>query len=250
MTFLPVLYPEVRVRESAQRTPTHTVIAKKPFKRRPRREIIRINERIRVPEVRVLYKDANKIMPTRKAVELAKNAGLDLVEVASNARPPVCRIVDYGKWRYEQSKQKKDKQASKVKEKEIKFRVRIEQHDYEMKLKRAEDFLAHGCKLRMQLQFRGRENAHKELGFELMKKVRADLSGMAHVDLEPKLNNRSILMLLSPLPKEKQRPRFRVDDDEEVDFDAHEAAEAADDEAHRNEVPDDEEHDVEEEDES
>ncbi|MCB1232760.1 MAG: translation initiation factor IF-3 [Verrucomicrobiae bacterium] len=221
-------------------------MAKKPFKRRPRREVIRINERIRVPEVRVLYKDANKIMPTRKAVELAKNAGLDLVEVASNARPPVCRIVDYGKWRYEQSKQKKDKQASKPKEKEIKFRVRIEQHDYEMKMKRAEDFLAHGYKLRMQLQFRGRENAHKELGFELMQKVKRDLEGMAHVDLEPKLNNRSILMLLSPLAKEKQRPRFRMEDDEEeVDFDAHDAAEAADEAAHHAEVPDDEHHDEE-----
>lgn len=233
-------------REPAQRTQPNTTIAKKPFKRRPRREIIRMNERIRVPEVRVLYKDANKIMPTRKAIELAKNAGLDLVEVAGNARPPVCRIVDYGKWRYEQSKQKKDKAATKPKEKEVKFRVRIEQHDYEMKMKRAEDFLAHGYKLRMNLQFRGRENAHKELGFQLMHRVKEDLSGMAHVDLEPKLNNRNVLMLLSPLPKEKQRPRFRVED-EEVDFDAHDAAEAADDEAHRNEVPDDDHHEDEEE---
>lgn len=238
----------MRTRGPAQRTQTNTVIAKKPFKRRPRREVIRINERIRVPEVRVLYKDANKIMPTRKAVELAKNAGLDLVEVASNARPPVCRIVDYGKWRYEQSKQKKDKAASKPKEKEIKFRVRIEQHDYEMKMKRAEDFLAHGYKLRMQLQFRGRENAHKDLGFELMQKVKRDLEGMGHVDLDPKLNNRSILMLLSPLAKEKQRPRFRKDDDEdEVDFEAHDAAEAADEAAHHAEVPDDEHHDEDEE---
>lgn len=180
-------------------------------------------------------------MPTRKAIELAKNAGLDLVEVASDARPPVCRIVDYGKWRYEQSKQKKDKKP-KVKEKEIKFRVRIEEHDYRMKLTRAEDFLAHGFKLRMQLQFRGRENAHKELGFDLMKRVREDLSGMGHIDLEPKLSNRSILMMLSPLPKEKQKPRFRTDEDEEVDFEAHEAAEAAEEAAHHAEVPDDEEH--------
>lgn len=194
-----------------------------------------------MPEVRVLYKEANKIMPTRKAVELAKNAGLDLVEVASDARPPVCRIVDYGKWRYEQSKQKKEKKT-KVKEKEVKFRVRIEEHDYRMKLTRAEDFLAHGFKLRMQLQFRGRENAHKDLGFDLMKRVREDLSGMGHVDLEPKLSNRSILMMLSPLPKEKQKPRFRTDDDEEADLDAHEAAEAAEEAAHHAEVPDDDDH--------
>ena len=225
----------------ACQTQTHTVIAKKPFKRRPRREIIRINERIRVPQIRVIYEDANEVMETKRALKIAKNLGLDLVEVAGNARPPVCRIVDYGKWRYEQSKQKKDKAKSKPKEKEVKFRVRIEQHDYEMKMKRAEDFLAHGFKLRMNLQFRGRENAHKELGFVLMNRVKEDLAGMAHVDLEPKLNNRNVLMLLSPLPKEKQKPRFRVED-EEVDFEAHEAAEAAEDAAHQAEVPDDEEH--------
>lgn len=180
-------------------------------------------------------------MPTRRALMKAKELGLDLVEVASNARPPVCRIVDYGKWRYEQSKQKKDNKKQRVKEKEIKFRVRIDPHDYMIKMTRAEDFLAHGYKLRMQLQFRGRENAYKELGFDLMKKVRDDLAGMAHVDLEPKLNNRSILMMLSPLPKAKQKPRFRKED-EEVDWDAHDAAEQADAEAHEAEVPDDDHH--------
>jgi translation initiation factor IF-3 len=176
-------------------------------------------------------------MPTRRALLKAKELGLDLVEVAPNARPPVCRIVDYGKWRYEQSKQKKD-QKPKIKEKEIKFRVRIDPHDYMIKMTRAEDFLAHGHKLRMILQFRGRENAYKELGFDLMKKVRDDLVGMAHIDLEPKLNNRSILMMLSPLPAAKQKPRFRKED-EEVDWEAHEKAEKAEDDAHAAEVPDD-----------
>lgn len=192
--------------------------------------------------MRVIYGEANAVMPTKRALAKAKELGLDLVEVAGNARPPVCRIVDYGKWRYEQSKQKKDKKKATVKEKEIKFRVRIEEHDYRMKLARAEDFLAHGCKLRMQLQFRGRENAHKELGFDLMKRVRDDLVGMGHIDLEPKLNNRSILMMLSPLPKEKQKPKFRKEDDDEVDFEAHEAAEAAEEAAHHAEVPDDDPH--------
>ena len=190
--------------------------------------------------MRVIYGEANAVMSTKRALDKAKQLGLDLVEVAGNARPPVCRIVDYGKWRYEQSKQKKDKKKATVKEKELKFRVRIEEHDYRMKLTRAEDFLAHGCKLRMQLQFRGRENAHKELGFDLMKRVRDDLVGMGHVDLEPKLNNRSILMMLSPLPKEKQKPKFRKDTDDEIDFEAHEAAEAAEEAAHHAEVPDDE----------
>ena len=199
-----------------------------------------MNERIRVPEVRVIYKDINAVVPTRKAIAKAKELGLDLVEVAGNVRPPVCRIVDYGKWRYEQSKQKKDKKKAKIKEKEVKFRVRIEKHDYEIKMRRAEDFLSQGFKLRMILQFRGRENAFRNLGFDLMQKVKEDLLGMAHIDLEPKLNNRSILMMLSPLPKEKQKPKFRLEE-EEVDLDAHDEAEAADAAAHEAEVPDDEE---------
>lgn len=187
----------------------------------------------------MIYKDINAVVPTRKAVAKAKELGLDLVEVAGNARPPVCRIVDYGKWRYEQSKQKKDKKP-KIKEKEIKFRVRIDPHDYGIKMRRAEDFLSHGFKLRMILQFRGRENAYRNLGFDLMQRVREDLLGMAHIDLEPKLNNRSILMMLSPLPREKQKPKFRLDE-EEVDFEAHAAAEAAEAAAHEAEVPDDDE---------
>ncbi|MGD9745474.1 MAG: translation initiation factor IF-3 [Verrucomicrobiales bacterium] len=170
---------------------------------------MRINDRIRVPEVRVIYGEINLVMQTRIALQKAKALGLDLVEIASTARPPVCKIVDYGKWKYEQAKLKRDKKPNKVKEKEIKFRVGIDPHDYLIKLTRSEDFLAHGYKLRLQLQFRGRENAHKELGFEMMNKVRLDLLGMAHIDLEPKLNNRSILMMVSPLPPSRQVPKFR-----------------------------------------
>lgn len=189
---------------------------------------MRVNDRIRVPEVRVIYGEVNLVMPTRIALQKAKALGLDLVEIAATARPPVCKIVDYGKWKYEQAKLKRDKKP-KVKEKEIKFRVGIDPHDYLIKLTRSEDFLAHGFKLRMQLQFRGRENAHKELGFEMMNRVRKDLLGMAHIDLEPKLNNRSILMMVSPLPPAKQVRRFRKAEDlHEVDLDAHDEAEAAD----------------------
>lgn len=190
---------------------------------------MRINDRIRVPEVRVIYGEINLVMQTRIALQKAKALGLDLVEIASTARPPVCKIVDYGKWKYEQAKLKRDKKPNKVKEKEIKFRVGIDPHDYLIKLTRSEDFLAHGYKLRLQLQFRGRENAHKELGFEMMNKVRLDLLGMAHIDLEPKLNNRSILMMVSPLPPSRQVPKFRkAEDRHNVDLDAHDEAEAAD----------------------
>lgn len=189
----------------------------------------RINERIRVPEIRVLYGEHNAIMPTSTAFQKAKSLGLDLVEVAPHARPPVCRITDYGKWKYQQSKLKKDKKASAPKEKEVKFRVNIDPHDYGIKMTRAEDFLCHGFKVRFNLQFRGRQNAHKDLGFDLMNRVKVDLDGVAQVDLEPKLGGRNILMMMSPRPEAQQTRKFRADDHEEdIDIDAHDAAEAED----------------------
>ena len=199
-----------------------------------------MNERIRASEIRVIYGEHNVVIPTHKALRKAKELGLDLVEIAPHARPPVCRIVDYGKYKYEMSKQKKAEKPKK-REKEVKFRVNIGEHDYNIKLMHAEDFLAHGFKVRIQLQFRGRQMAHKELGFVLMEKVKEDLAGVAHVDLEPKLNNRNILMMVSPLPPEKQVRKFRHDDDE-VDIDATDAANDADGDSEDFD-DDDEEHD-------
>lgn len=152
----------------------------------------------------------------------AKELGLDLVEVAPNADPPVCRIIDYGKYKYEQSKLKKGQARNTSRLKEIKLRVRTDAHDYSVKLSHAEDFLDHGNKLKVQLQFRGREMAHPELGFELMQKVRADLAGMAHVDMEPKQSGRSINMTLSPLPQHMrkrkfQKPTIRLEDLDDSD---------------------------------
>jgi translation initiation factor IF-3 len=169
-----------------------------------------VNDKIRCPEIRVIYGEHNVVLPTWKALNKARELGLDLVEIAPNAKPPVCRIVDYGKFKYEQAKQKKSEKPKK-REKEVKFRVNIDPHDYGIKMMHAEDFLAHGFKVRIQLQFRGRQMAHKELGFALMEKIKVDLAGMAHVDLEPKLNNRNILMMVSPLAPEKQRRKFRKD---------------------------------------
>ena len=184
-----------------------------------------MNDRIRASEIRVIYGEHNVVLPTHKALNKAKELGLDLVEIAPHAKPPVCRIVDYGTYKYEQSKQKKTEKPKK-REKEVKFRVNIGDHDYNIKMTHAEDFLAHGFKVRIQLQFRGRQMAHKDLGFKLMDRVKEDLESMAHVDLEPKLNNRNILMMLSPLPKEKQVRKFRPDD-EDVDLEEVEAAHAA-----------------------
>jgi len=148
-------------------------------------------------------------MRVEEALRRAKARGLDLIEIAPQANPPVCRILDYGKFRYEQAKHDKDKRhnpSNKVKE--VKFRVNIDQHDYETKLRRAEEFLDKGNKLKLVLQFRGRENAHKELGVDLMHKVKEDLSSMGHVDMEPKLQGRAVSMTMSPLPATKRKRRF------------------------------------------
>ncbi len=197
----------------------------------------RVNERIRVPEVRVIYGEHNLVLQTHKALAKAKELGLDLVEIAPNVRPPVCRICDFGKWKYDQSKLNKN-QKPKNREKEVKFRVNIDPHDYMIKMTRAEDFLCAGHKVRMQLQFRGRQMAHKELGFELMNRVKEDLKGVCQVDLEPKLNARNILMMVSPLAKEKQVRKYRHEDDDDFDIEEHEEAEAAEDD-HDDLNPDD-----------
>ena len=185
----------------------------------------RVNERIRAPRVRVVSGKGEQlgVMDTREAVQKAKASGFDLVEVASNADPPVCRVVDYGKWKYEQSKLKKtSKSKSVTRLKEVKFRVRTEQHDYNIKLGRIESFLDEGHKVRVQLQFRGRENAHRELGFEKLERVKGDLKTMGNVDQEPKLVGRNVVMVLSPLPESQRERKFKLshgDLIEEDDFD-------------------------------
>lgn len=143
-----------------------------------------------------------------EAIRRARSMGLDLVEIAPNAQPPVCRIVDFGKFRYDLSKQEKDKKQTTTKVKEVKFRVNIDEHDYITKVRHAEDFLDKGNKVKVHLQFRGREMAHQELGMNVVKRVREDLVGMAHVDMEPKLVGRAIGMTLSPLPAGKRQRKF------------------------------------------
>lgn len=138
------------------------------------------------------------VMPTKKALELAKEVGLDLVEVAPTAKPPVCRILDFGKYRYELSKKQKESKATTQKMKEVKFRVKIDTHDYLTKIRRAEDFLAKGSKLKLTLMFRGREMEHTELGFETIKRATEDLQGVATADSEPRLAGRNVSVTLSP----------------------------------------------------
>ena len=149
-------------------------------------------------------------MRLQDAIRRAQSIGLDLVEVAPNATPPVCRIVDFGKFRYEVAKQEKDKKQSTSKLKELKFRVNIDEHDYMTKIRRGEQFLDKGNKLKIQLQFRGREMAHKDLGEAVMRRVKEDLSGMGVVEMAAKQVGKSINMTLSPLPAAKRKRRFSL----------------------------------------
>jgi translation initiation factor IF-3 len=172
---------------------------------------IRVNGRIRAREVRVILASSGEqlgVMKLSDALKRAQSMGLDLVEVAPTANPPVCKIVDFGKFRYDISKQVKDRRSAGTKLKEIKFRVNIDEHDYLTKIRHAEEFLDKGNKVRVQLSFRGREMAHQEFGMQLMYKVRDDLVNMANVEMEPKIAGRNITMTLSPLPANKRKRRF------------------------------------------
>ncbi len=179
----------------------------------------RVNERIRAPKVRVVLPNGEQvgIMNTKEAVEKAKAYGFDLVEVTSTTDPPIARICDYGKWKYEQSKLKKNSVKTTTKLKEIKFRVRTEEHDYNIKMARTEKFLSEGHKVRMVLQFRGRENAHKEIGVEVMEKIRSELTGMAQAEQAPRISGRIVGMSLMPLPKDQQKPKFMIQHADLVD---------------------------------
>lgn len=157
-------------------------------------------------------------MSSREALAKAKSVGLDLVEITSKSDPPVCRIIDYGKYKYEQAKLKKAQKVPNTSRlKEVKFRVRTEEHDFRLKVARAENFLADGHKVRIQLQFRGRENAHRELGFKVLERVGEDLKTMANVDQPPKLVGRAVVMVLSPLPKAKQVLKWTKDHQEDYE---------------------------------
>ncbi len=164
-----------------------------------------------MPKVRVIDGISGAqigVLLTGQALRMAKERGLDLVEISASADPPVCKIVDYGKYKYEQEKRKKEaaKAQKGGKLKELKFRVGIDPHDYLIKLAHAEEFLSEGNKVRIQLMFKGRQMAHQEIGFILAKRIREDLSTMATLDQDPKMAGRNINMQMTPLP-EKQRVR-------------------------------------------
>lgn len=178
---------------------------------------IRRNQRIKVPSIRVISPEGKQlgILPTEKALQLAIQVGLDLVEVAPNAQPPVCRIMDFGKYVYEEQKKHSHAKATASKIKEIEFSARIEPNDFMTKLRHAEEFLDHGNKVKLRLKFRGRELAHTEIGFDVIKRALAELETMGHPDNEPKLLGKQINVMLTPLPVNKRKPKLITRDKHE-----------------------------------
>ncbi|NQU07044.1 MAG: translation initiation factor IF-3 [Candidatus Abyssubacteria bacterium] len=174
---------------------------------RPRRterfvDKTRINERIRAKSIRLVGVDGEQIgvVSAEEGLAMAREQGLDLVEVAASASPPVCRIMDYGKYKYEQSKRAKEakKHQHVILVKEMKFRPKTEDHDYQYKLKHIRKFLTDGNKAKVTVRFRGRELAHTELGRKMLDKLTQDTQDIASVELHPKREGRNMILVLGP----------------------------------------------------
>jgi len=169
---------------------------------------VRVNGKIRAREVRVIGAEGKQlgVLTLGEAINMARAQGVDLVEVAPNATPPVCRLVDYGKYRYEQSKKekesKKHQHANKVKE--VQLSATIDPHDFSVKVGHAIDFLCDEMKVKVSLRFRGREMAHQEYGFQVVQKFIRQIAPYGHPDAEPKLIGKGLNVMLSPLPRNKR----------------------------------------------
>jgi translation initiation factor IF-3 len=174
-------------------------------------ETTRINERIRAQRVRLVGVDGAQlgIFATVDAQKIADDQGLDLVEVAPNADPPVARIMDYSKWKYEEDikAKKARKNQTTIQVKEIKFRPKIDVHDYETKKKHVIRFIDSGAKVKVTIMFRGREMVHAERGLHILERLADDIRDIAHIENEPKLEGRNMFMLVAPSKKELTPPK-------------------------------------------
>ncbi len=162
----------------------------------------RVNEEIRVPQVQLIDQTGHNHGPvdTQIALVKAQEAGLDLVEIAPNSTPPVCKILDYGKYKYQAQKKAAEarKKQKVVEVKEIKLRPMIDDHDYDVKMRSMQRFFEEGDKVKVTLRFRGREMAHQELGYKLLDRVKGDTSKFAKVEQEPRFEGRQVVMVLAP----------------------------------------------------
>ncbi|MBV8911602.1 MAG: translation initiation factor IF-3 [Acetobacteraceae bacterium] len=168
----------------------------------PSRDGPRVNEEIRVPQVRLIDQDGEMlgVMPTREAIMRAYGLGLDLLEISPNADPPVAKILDYGKFKYEQQKKKNEakKKQRIIEIKEIKVRPNIDENDYQVKMRAMKSFIEEGDKVKVTLRFRGREMAHQDLGIKVLERIRAELEQATKVEQMPRMENRQMIMVLAP----------------------------------------------------
>tara|TARA_B110001452_G_C15002251_1_gene350382 strand:- start:87 stop:632 length:546 start_codon:yes stop_codon:yes gene_type:complete len=173
------------------------------FQRRTKPRGPRTNERIRSSQVQVISSDGENLgtLPTQEAINIAKEEGLDLIEISPNASPPVCKIIDIGKYKYDlQKKANKAKKKQKIVNlKEIKLRPTTEVHDYSFKIKNAQKFLSKGDKVKFTVQFRGREMQHTNLGHDLMKRIINDTISVGKVEVRAKFEGRQMIMIIQPL---------------------------------------------------
>ena len=173
------------------------------FQRRTKHKGPRSNNRIVSNEVQVISSDGKNlgILNTQEAITIAKNEGLDLIEIAQNAKPPVCKIMDMGKYKYDAQKKanKAKKKQKKIEIKEIKLRPVTEIHDYTFKIKHAQKFLSKGDKVKFTIKFKGRELQHSELGTKLMDKIKQDIKEIGRVEVEPKFDGKQMIMVIQPL---------------------------------------------------
>ena len=169
------------------------------FRRAP---VTRINERIRVPQVRVIGEDGEQfgVMDTREAIRTARQQGMDLVEVAPNADPPVCKIIDYGKFQYEAKKKANEAKKKQVviTVKEIKFRPGTDEHDYSYRMKHAREWLQEGDKVKATIWFRGREMTHRELGARILEKLAHDLEDIGEIEVAPRMEGNQLFTIFQP----------------------------------------------------
>ncbi len=168
----------------------------------PTREGPRVNEEIRVPSVRLIDElgEMQGVMTTRDAMQRAFSVGLDLLEISPNAEPPVVKILDYGKFKYEQQKKKNEarKKQKVIEIKEVKVRPNIDENDYQVKMRAMKSFIEEGDKVKVTLRFRGREMAHQDLGVKVLERIRGDMDERAKVEQMPRMENRQMIMVLSP----------------------------------------------------
>ena len=168
----------------------------------PTRDGPRVNEEIRIPQVRLIDQDGEMqgVLTVREAMHRAFAVGLDLVEISPNADPPVCKILDFGKFKYEQQKKRNEaKKKQKVIEiKEIKVRPNIDENDYQVKMRAMKSFIEEGDKVKVTLRFRGREMAHQEIGIRVLERIRTEMDPTSKVEQMPRMENRQMVMVLSP----------------------------------------------------